>query len=462
MKCVQLLGALFSFLAPLSSASRSVSSKGGDDNNEVMSDILLSLNEFNLFVVDEDPETRFMTWLKEAGVKAKGIRMTKNISGKTYVANKDILKDEPVLSIPRELIISVHSAKSGRTAIMREVNKDLPEYVVLALHILEERMLEQASKWYPFIDHLLAKTLKSSIFFSEDDLSYLKGSQLYHTTNTRIDAMRNMFNALVEPITSDAVKPPLFTHGQFTEKNFKWALASVWAHSIEIQNFHTGQVEIMLIPIIDSLHHDTHANTKIRMDSEGKNVILFAQKDIPSGSQLYINTGTIDMNTFMATRGYVPDDSEVQVLPINIGLNEDDALYDVKALIHEKLNTTMQSSYFLKLGQPVSDEIIRSMRIKLLQGAEVERLKYALSNQVVSIRNEYAVHRSILQTCATTLTQYPTSIEDDKIRLEEKDLTESVRDSIRAIINDKRILKETEIWVRNQWTALLDDNLPYE
>lgn len=145
----------------------------------------------------------------------------------TYIASKNITKGDPILSIPVELVISVHSSKSGRTSIMSEVNPDLPESVILALHLMEESTLGTESKWFPFLRHL-PKTLNTTIFFSEEEYSHLRGSQIYRITESRRKAVENMFNALVGPLTSDAVEPPLFTKQQFTQENFKLAISSIW------------------------------------------------------------------------------------------------------------------------------------------------------------------------------------------------------------------------------------------
>ena len=66
------------------------------------------------------------------------------------------------------------------------------------------------------------------------------------------------------------------------------------------------------------------------------------------------------------------------------------------------------------------------------------------------------MYRSILQTCSAMLNGYGTTIEQDKAKLEDDNLSPTMQDAIRTIIKDKRILQETQAWARNQWTQLLD------
>lgn len=99
--------------------------------------------------------------------------------------------------------------------------------------------------------------------------------------------------------------------------------------------------ETVLIPIFDTLPHSWNAETYIGMDDEQKNIVLFAGNDISKGSPIRINGGTKDISTFLVTHGYIPDDPDRHILPITIGLDQNDSLYEIKSLIHEKLNTSM-------------------------------------------------------------------------------------------------------------------------
>ena len=133
----------------------------------------------------------------------------------------------PLLSIPLEMIIGLESAKTARTAIMAEFNPDLAPVIVLALHILEEKVLGTQSKWHAFFNHL-PKTLPGTLFLSKADLESTTGSHIHSITENRLQTVLKFYQAIKEPVTSKAVDPPLFTKDEFTYENFKWALGVVW------------------------------------------------------------------------------------------------------------------------------------------------------------------------------------------------------------------------------------------
>jgi hypothetical protein len=385
--------------------------------------------------------------IMENKVAAKGFNYGRGVG---YVTISDVKKGEQLFSIPNEEIMSLDSANRGRIGLLIQVNPDLSPAIVLALHLLNEKFLEKASKFSTFIEGL-PKYLNTTLFFSQEELDSMKGSQLYRLTVGRYQALEEYFKLLEGPVTSNAVDPPLFTKEQFTLENFKWALSIVWA-----QSFFVGPNErdVNIMPIVNTIGECIDCENDIRINPETGRVHFFAIRDYKRGEAVEMNLGAKGMFLTMLNHGYMPPASSLDRLQISIFLDPTDPMAKIKEQILFSYNMSMNDSYLLSYGSTeLAPNMLKSLRIKLLKGGEIEKYTQAAEDKIISLRNEFVVSRAIIQTCDNLLQQYQTSILEDKQKKPRNQREESL---LKILIIEKEILENTKELATKQWMKLLD------
>lgn len=376
--------------------------------------------------------------------------------------------------------MSLASAKRGRIGVLLDANPDLPPSIALAVHLLEERFLGVHSNFSEYIERLPPiEAINSTIFYTEDELAMLQGSQIHRVTMARVNAVENFYSALVGPVTSLAVDPPLFSKDEFTLENFRWAMGVVWSHAFPVG---TAEKEVVLAPVLDTIGvclHESHCpKNRIELHAATQQLVVYASKDYAVGEEIVMDMGEKASTMFMLNHGFtrpVPSQALDQV-DISILLDPNDTLVDVKLFLLQSQNMSMDDSYVLHYGgDALDDKMTTSLKIKLMQGYEVGRFKdllgvaqgasaeYTEPRHIVSLRNEYVFTRALLLTCKNLLQQYPTTLEHDQARLEAmKDHLSASREAhiVRMLVLEKQIIHHAMQLAQQQWTDLLFSDHP--
>ncbi|KAK1944278.1 Ribulose-1 [Phytophthora citrophthora] len=400
--------------------------------------------------------------------------------GKAYVATEDVAEGDELLSLPMSQVMTVSSAARGRVGLLLEVNPDLPPVITLSLHVLEERALGPLSNFSEFISTLPAvDEINSTLFYSEDQLKDLEGSQLLRYTLGRSQAAEAFYDALLKPVTSrEAVDPPIFKEEDFTLENFRWALGVVWASA-----FQTGENETdaVLAPILDTIGictdvdeqgNDSCPPTRISVDSSNERLVVYASSMYTKGQEVRLSMPDKSSAQFLLNHGFARTEAipNLDKLDLTVTLDPSDPLAPMKSyLLQTQLNESVNSTYAFFYGKTEIDEAIAtSLKMKLLSGAELSRYKELLTpkkendqeRRILSLRNEFVFTRAIISTCTTLLENYPTTIEQDEriiADLEGKDDFESIQKIHiqRTLVMEKQILKKSMDIALEDWKQLV-------
>lgn len=402
--------------------------------------------------------------------------------GTAYVTTADVAEDAELLSLPMSKVMSVTSAMRGRVGLLLEVNPELPPSIALGLHLLEERALGAASNFSGFVATLpTIDAINSTLFYSDDKLKEMEGSQLLRYTIGRAQAVEAFYDALLQPVTSrEAVDPPIFKEEEFTLEQFRWAMGVVWASAFP---FGELEEEVVLAPVLDTIGictdvdeegNETCPSTRIEADTSTQRLVVYASSSYSKGQELRLSMPGKSSAQFMLNNGFARDRAALKLdkLDLTVTLDPSDALAPLKSyLIETQLNESVNSTYAFFYGSSKIDEAIStSLKMKLLSGAELARYKELLTPEeessteedrhILSLRNEFVFTRAIISTCTTLLEQYPTTVEQDQntlAKLTDKDDAESTRKTHvqRMFIMEKQILKQTMDLALEDWKGLL-------
>ncbi|EQC40051.1 hypothetical protein SDRG_02706 [Saprolegnia diclina VS20] len=377
--------------------------------------------------------------------------------GPAYVAARNISEGDSIVSLPLASIMSSKTAAEGRIQALLLANPDLPNAVVLALHVLEEKFKGADSKWFSFL-RSLPKTLRGTIYLPDDEIDLIEGSQLHRLTRARFEAISTFYDALHGPLTSNAMDPPLFRQLDFTLESFKWALSIVWAHAILVpttSQANPADVEAFLVPMVSTMGHSATARNHFDVNYETQTFTMVATQRYGVGDPVVINLGDNSMTLYMLNYGFCGDPSHLDTLPLAIQVEASDPLLKFKTSILEMINSTMEAPYELGLDAPLPASMLQSMRIKVMTSAEIGAYDAAIGMERIGLRNEYALSRALLRTTGAMLDAYAYPL--DEMRRVLRTLEGRSRDLARTVIHEQEILSATMAAVREHWHGLLLD-----
>lgn len=242
----------------------------------------------------------------------------------------DIPPNTICVSVPRLCLITVEMGQAtsiGQAILNSDLELDAPKHVFLMVFLLWDRKVNGESSFFkPYYD-ILPPTLRNMpIFWSEDELSYLKGSYLLDQIADRNDAIEDDFHAICH------VAPELGKIATLDE--FKWARMCVCSRNFGLQI--DGNRTSALVPHADMLNHYRPRETKWTFDDDRQAFIITSLQRIPAGAEVFDSYGQKCNHRFLLNYGFaVENNSEADGFCPNevnysISILPDDPLFEAK------------------------------------------------------------------------------------------------------------------------------------
>ena len=236
------------------------------------------------------------------------------------IAKSPIKKDEIILSIPKECLISLelvleteYGKKIGEI-MFNELTS--PKHCLLSSFILFEK---NNPKWKFYFDLLPKDFSNFPIFYTDDELKYLKGSPFLNQILDKKSDMKKDYLKLCEYI-------PLFN--QFTFDQFMEArmIISSRIFGISINNNKTD----VLVPYADLLNHKRPRQTQWYYDDKINSFVIQATEDILLGKEIFDSYGKKTNGRFLLNYGFAVENNDSAEYVLNIIFNDCYPLYDIK------------------------------------------------------------------------------------------------------------------------------------
>jgi histone-lysine N-methyltransferase SETD3 len=128
-------------------------------------------------------------WLDQGGADHSKLELRWYYEGYRGVHAKTFIhKNECLLFIPRTHILTLEQARTGVIGGKLDVS-DLvltsPKHNLLAVYLLEETRKGADSFWQPWLDVLPKAVDSFPIFYTEEELTWLKGAQFLDQVTTK-------------------------------------------------------------------------------------------------------------------------------------------------------------------------------------------------------------------------------------------------------------------------------------
>jgi len=373
------------------------------------------------------------------------------ISGRGIIARKEIGQGVAIVRVPSSIVMTKEAAQRvlGRSVIPDSLN----EYLALAMLLMHERALGDASFWGPYID-LLPTTddVGQTWTWSEDDMAMLTGSNLIDATASLRDKIRREH----EMITTELVEPNGLDPAAFAFEHFEWAMSMLLSRAIDLRE--VG--ELALVPYADLLNHSPYAQSYFYYEkiplSKQREVVLYSDRSYARNDQVLISYGQKSNAELLLLYGFVVDRNLFDEVDIRVALDSSDARYDEKVafLKSQRLQPAMA---FPLLIDRYSSELMQFLRLACVTPSmgPLDSYKYS---EPLSAASERAALQVLREGCLATLDGYTeTEAEDAKLMEASRmfaSLPRNARMAVKLRRNEKRILLRT---IRTCETAL--DNL---
>lgn len=243
---------------------------------------------------------RLMEWSQSVGVQVNTSidLLTKGEYGSQGTATLAIPANSELCSIPFSQCITPELA--CRTFHLSFVNicRENLETTVLAAYLLHERNAEH-SAWTAYID-ALPRTLDTPAFWSEEDLAWLKGTNL----DGEADIRRLRMNDQIEQLGS---MMKLADIGQADEEDWKWAYGIIHSRSFPsfliYRDANRSASHPILLPVLDTFNH--RPGTAITWSPDYDTARLaFLSGPYRAGEQIFNNYGAKSNEEFLMSYGF--------------------------------------------------------------------------------------------------------------------------------------------------------------
>lgn len=193
-----------------------------------------------------------------------------------------------------------------------------PKHSFLSTFLLQER-LNSNSFWRPYFEILPSDYDSMPIFFSEEDLNWLKGSPFLNQVRDKISDLRKDYESIISVA-------PQFESNSF--KDFCWArmTAASRIFGIVINEVKTDA----FVPLADMLNHRRPKQTSWSYSNEKQGFIIESMENIKKGEPIYDSYGKKCNSRFFLHYGFIVLENDGNEVAIKVNFNKDDPLLQLK------------------------------------------------------------------------------------------------------------------------------------
>ena len=363
------------------------------------------------------------------------------------LAKNNIVKDEIIMTIPRECLISLETAfetdygKKIEEFMYKELNS--PKHCLLTSFLLYE---EKNPKYKYYFDLLPKDFSNFPIFYTNKELEYLKGSPFFYQILEKKEDMKSDYNKLCKYLPDFKQ----FSYQKFCEARL---LISSRIFGISINDTKTD----VLAPFADLLNHKRPRQTQWYYDDRLESFVIQATEDIQEGSEIFDSYGKKTNARFLLNYGFCLDDNDTSEYIMRITFNENYPLFEEKKNFFQNeyelvrsfnLNNNFYESQII--------EILSFLRFILFDG-DINELYNAINSsenvyneevpltfyyiEPISKELEIKVLKHLSLLCRRALGKYPTTFEEDQNLLKsKKNISFNLKNCLLLLMSEKTVL----------------------
>ena len=370
-------------------------------------------------------------------------------------AKNPIKKDEIILSIPKECLISLElvlSTEYGKKiGEFMYIELNSPKHCLLSSFLLIEK---NNPKWKFYFDILPKNFSNFPIFYTDNELKYLKGSPFLNQIIEKKYDIKRDYLKLCERI-------PVIKNYSIEEFMEARMIISSRIFGISINNNKTD----VLVPYADLLNHKRPRQTQWYYDDKINSFVIQASTDINKGEEIYDSYGKKTNDRFLLNYGFTIEDNDSAEYGLKVIFNDCFPLYELKKKLL-KNEKKLIKIYYLNLNIYESQivELLSFLRFCMFDG-DINELKKIMhyndknifkENFYFSFDNnnfgfdyippinkeiEINVLKKLKVLLVQALNQYPTTVEQDRqILNENKNISFNYKNCLLLVMGEKKVI----------------------
>uniref|UniRef100_K3WI22 Rubisco LSMT substrate-binding domain-containing protein n=1 Tax=Globisporangium ultimum (strain ATCC 200006 / CBS 805.95 / DAOM BR144) TaxID=431595 RepID=K3WI22_GLOUD len=367
---------------------------------------------------------------------------------------EDIGPHTEVFSIPLASLLTVDAACRdpvlGELAFFQQSCADTEDDQLAVALLYEKWVRRDDSRWRNHIT-LLPKAYHNVLYFPEDALTHLHGSNLYLIAKQMTEKVASDYARL-----QDDVLAPLFDavadrasaeelQEWFSLSKYKWALSTIWSRFVSLRvtppngsqsgneseddeerggPFFGMQRVKAMIPVFDMLNHDPEAEMSHYLDVATQKFKLVSHQHWSAGAQMYINYGALSNHKLLALYGFVIPNNPYDALDLWVSMDEAScSYYHEKTALLSANGLDHATTPFELTADELNELLLITVRIEEIECDSVEQLEVlaakALDGEVLSFDNEHMTLTRLIYTLQKMLDEFDGTLEDDDAKLRE-------------------------------------------
>ncbi|OEL16303.1 [Fructose-bisphosphate aldolase]-lysine N-methyltransferase, chloroplastic [Dichanthelium oligosanthes] len=390
----------------------------------------------------------FRRWLSSHGAGEGKALPAAVPEGLGLVAARDLPRGEVVAEVPKKLWMDFDAVAASDIGRACGGGGGLRPWVAVALLLLREVARGADSPWAPYLA-ILPRQTDSTIFWSEEELLEIQGTQLLSTTIGVKDYVQSEFESVEAEIIN--ANKDLFP-GTITFDDFLWAFGILRSRVFpELRGD-----KLALIPFADLVNHSPDITSEgSSWEIKGKGLFgreaMFSLRtpvDVKSGEQYDLDKSNAEL---ALDYGFIESNPYRDSYTVTLGISESDPFYGDKLDIAE-LNGLGETAYFdVVLDEPLPPQMLTYLRLLCIGGTDAFILEALFRNSVwghlelpLSPDNEESICQVMRDACKSALGAYHTTTQEDEELLETENLQSRLKIAIGVRAGEKKVLQQID------------------
>ena len=362
------------------------------------------------------------------------------------IAKSDIVKNEIIMTIPKSCLITLENAleteygKKIAKFMYRELNS--PKHCLLSSFLL----FEEKNPKYKYYFDLLPKDFKNfPVFYTKEELEYLKGSPFLTQILEKKKDMKNDYNKLCEYL-------PEYKKFKFNKFKEARVLISSRIFGISINDNKTD----VLAPFADLLNHKRPRQTQWYYDDNLDSFVIQAIDNIKEGNEIFDSYGKKTNARFLLNYGFCLDDNDTSEYLLSVELTDNYPLFNFKKKFFQNESELIRSfNLNNNFYESQIIELLSFLRFILFDGDINDLYRIICNNSndnkdqsllfyyipPFSKESEILVLKHLNLLCRKALDVYPTSFDEDQyIYQKGKNISFNLRNCLLLLMSEKTVL----------------------
>ena len=200
--------------------------------------------------------------------------------------------------------------------------------------------------------------------------------------------------------------------------------------------------------------------TNSLIDVKTQRFSLRSRDNVYEGIQAFNNYGLRNNEKLLLNYGFLLENNTIDYFYLKLGWNITDLNFKTRLINLLKLKNIKSQHYLIRGNNPVDNNLIEAMRIRLLSESEYYLYLSTLNEQrqinystfisaAFSVPNEYQVLKILYKMLHQRICKFDTTIEEDQILLTNtSNLTENKVNAIKYRLGQKEILRSSMMFVQ--------------